>query len=69
MRTKTQIIWAYEQWLVKCYEVYEGYINFNTEQVENTKRADRQKTSFPKAYVENADLHKFVFNKIMTIHE
>ena len=34
-----------------------------------SKSAERQKTSFPKESVENADLYKPVFNKIMTIHE
>ena len=30
----------------------------NSEQGENTKRAERQKTSFPKEEVEYADLYK-----------
>ena len=38
----------------------------NSEQVENTKRAERKKTSFPKEQVENTDLYKPVLNKIMT---
>ena len=39
------------------------------EQAGNLKSAERQKTSFPKEYVENADLHKPVLNKIMTTHK
>ena len=31
--------------------------------------AERQKTSFPKELVKNADLHKPVLSQIMTIHE
>ena len=27
----------YEKWLYKCYNVYEGYIGFDTEQAENMK--------------------------------
>ena len=41
----------------------------NSEQGENTKRAERQKTSFPKEEVEYADLYKPIQNKIMTIQE
>ena len=33
---------------------------------KNTESTERQKTSFPKETVENADLHKPVLNKIMT---
>ena len=29
-------------------KVYEDYIKFDTEQAENTKSAEREKTSFPK---------------------
>ena len=35
----------------------------------NAKSAERQKTSFPKKSVENADLFKTVLNKKMTTHE
>ena len=48
----------------KCYKVYEDYRDrFKIEQ------AERQKTSFPKECVENAELYKPVINKIMTTHE
>ena len=30
------------------YKVYEDYIKFDTEQAENTKSEEREKTSFPK---------------------
>ena len=36
---------------------------------KNTKSAGRQKTSFPKEKVENADLYKPVLNKIMATEE
>ena len=49
----------------KCYKVYEDYIELDTEQIENTKCAERKKTSFPKESVENADLYKSVLNKII----
>ena len=55
--------------IIICYEVYEDYIELDTEQAENTKSPERQKTSFPKESVENADLYKPVSNKIMTTHE
>ena len=35
----------------------------------NAKSAERQKTSFPKESVENADLHKLVLNKILTTYK
>ena len=35
----------------------------------NAKSAERQKTSFPKESVENADLYKPVLNKIVTTHK
>ena len=35
----------------------------------NAKTAERQKTSFPKEWLENADLYRPVMNKIMTTHE
>ena len=41
----------------------------NSEQAENTKSAERHKTSFPKEQVENADQYKPVLNKIMTTQE
>ena len=43
-------------------------IKSNLEQTENTKSAERQKTSFPKEQVENPDLYK-ILNKIMTTQE
>ena len=46
------------------YKVYEDYIKFDTEEKRRTI-----KISFPIKYVENADLHKPVLNKIKTIHE
>ena len=71
MRTKTQSTWhlLYEQWLCKYYKAYEDYIKLATERPENTKSAERYKTSFPKETIENVDLYKPVLNKIMTIHE
>ena len=41
----------------------------DTEQAENTKCAERQKTSFPKESVGSADLYKPALNKIMTTYE
>ena len=38
---------------------------WNSEQAVITKTAERQKTSFLKEQVENTDLYKPVFNKIM----
>ena len=58
-----------KHWLCKYYKVYEDFIEFDTEQVENTKSAERQKTGFPKESVENADLHKPALKKIMTTYE
>ena len=40
----------------------------NTEQTENTETTERRKTSFPRVYVQIADLHKPVCSKIMTTH-
>ena len=46
-------------------------ITSNSEQTENTKSAEKQKkkTSFPKENVENTDLYKPVFNKVMPTQE
>ena len=44
-------------------------IMVNSEQAENTKCAERQKTNFPKEKVDNTDLYKPVLNKIMTKQE
>ena len=41
----------------------------NSEQTVSTKSAERQKTSFPKEWVENTDLYKPVLNKIMTTQD
>ena len=46
-------------------KVYEGYIEFHTMQKAQKYKA----LSFPKQSVENADLYKLVWNKIMTTHE
>ena len=54
---------------VNSGKVYKTYIEFDTEQAENTKNSERQKTSFSKESIENADFYKFVFNKIMTTYE
>ena len=35
----------------------------------NAKSAERQKTSYPKESIENADLYKPVVNKIMVTYE
>ena len=51
------------------YKVCKDYIEFDTEQAENTKALKDKKTSFPKESLENADLYKPVLNKIMTTHE
>ena len=40
-----------------------------TGQTENKKSTARRRTGFPKEKVENEDLHKPVFNKIMTTQE
>ena len=53
----------------KCYKVDAADIEFNTESRKKTKRAKRQKTSFPKESVENAGFYKPVLNKIMTTEE
>ena len=36
------------RWLYKCDKIYEDYIKFVAEHVENIKSAERQKTGFPK---------------------
>ena len=69
--SKNQNTWHLpnKHWLCKCYKVWEDYIEFDTEQAENTSSAERQKTNFPKESVENADdLYEPVLNKIMTTH-
>ena len=45
MRTRAQSTWhlLYKQWLCECYKVYEDYIEFDTEQAENTKSAEKTK--------------------------
>ena len=65
MRTKTQSSWHLlnKQWLYKCFKVYEDYIEFETEKEENAKSTERQKTSFPKERVENADSYKPTLTK------
>ena len=40
-------------------------ITSTPEQAENTKSAERQKTSFPNEYVENTDLYEPILHKIM----
>ena len=44
--------------------VYEDYIQFDAEQAENSKCAERQKTSIPKELVESTDSYKPLSNKI-----
>ena len=51
--------------LCKCYKFYERLHRIR----HNAKNPERQKTSFPKEPVKNADFHKPVLNKIMTTHE
>ena len=51
----------------KRYKLYAGYIELNSTQCK--KRRKTKKASFPKESVENADLNKPVFDKIMIIHE
>ena len=48
---------------------HEAYIKLDTEQAENTKSAERQRTTFPKTPVENEILYKPALNQIMSIHE
>ena len=62
-KSKEYLTWT--QWLCKCFNVYQDYIKFDTEQAENTKRAEWQKASFPKGSVENAHFYKLILNKIM----
>ena len=42
---------------MQMFKVYEDYIEFGTEQTENTKSAERQKTRFPEESVGNGDLY------------
>ena len=49
--------------------MHKDYIKFDRKQKENTKRAGRQKTSFPKGQIENVDLYKPVLDKLMITHE
>ena len=67
-KKNTQITWhlLYKQSLYNCDKLYENYIEFDTEQVENTKSAERQKNIFLKEKVDKWDLHKPVSNKIIT---
>ena len=71
MRTKKQRLGhtLHKQRSCKCYKVYEDYIEFETEQGKNVKRAERRKTIFSKESVENADFRKPVLNKVMTTHK
>ena len=66
MTTKNHSSWLllYKQWLSKCYNVYQDYIKFNTEQAENTKSAEKQKNK-----LEDTDLYKPVLNKLGTKQE
>ena len=61
MRIKTQNTrhLPHKHCLCKCYKVYEDYIEFSTEQTENTKSAERQKASYPKEFVENACVNSY----------
>ena len=49
--------------------MYKAYIEFVTEQAENAKGLERQKTSFPKESVEKVYSYKPVLNKIITTPE
>ena len=42
---------------------------FDKEQAENTKSPERQKTSFPKQPIKNADFNKSELNEVMTTHK
>ena len=44
-------------------------IEFNIEQVENTKFTERRKAKFLQEKMKNADLYKPVLKKIMTTYE
>ena len=63
MITKTQEYVTPTQWLCKCFKFYEDYIEFDTEQSRKYKKSRRQKASFPKGSVENADFYTPVLNK------
>ena len=54
---------------MQIYKVYEDHIEFDTEQAENTKNAQIQKTSFPKEQAKRIDLHNPIWNKIITTHK
>ena len=66
MRTKTQNT----RHLLLCKQqlcnINKAYIESDTEQAENTRSSERQKTSFPKESVENADFYILALSKIMT---
>ena len=49
--------------------INKAYIESDTEQAENTRSPERQKTSFPKESVENVDLYIPALSKIMTTHD
>ena len=51
----------------KCCKGYESYIEFNLA-IKIWHNAERQKASFPKESVENADFHNPVLKKVMTTH-
>ena len=44
-------------------------IEFMTITLNSTQKVQKTRKSFPKELVESADLHKFVLNRVMTIHK
>ena len=68
MRTKSQSSWIHctkGDYAKGGYKVCGDYIEFDTEQTESTKSAEKPK----KTKLENAYLYKPVLSKIMTKHE
>ena len=66
----------YIKWEQNCVEKLHSMIThilmswFKTfDWKQKTESTERQKTSFPKETVENADLHKAALNKTMTTQE
>ena len=68
-KKKTQSTsYLYKQWL--CNENVLKFINVTLNSIQHkVKSVAKQKTSFPKESIENADFYKLVLNKIMITHE
>ena len=65
MRTRESDTYYMNNDYKNTIKVYEDYFEFKTDR----KRAEIQKTGFPKEQVENTDLYKPVLNKTMTTQE